>query len=58
MALSVADMIDAVEVAEIAAPDDPELHDYGRKVEASLAHLQRSLDDIDDVDTVVRTLWQ
>jgi hypothetical protein len=56
LALEVADMIDAVEVGEVTAPDALELPGYRRKVEGYLADLQQSLHDIDDVDKVVEGL--
>lgn len=57
MALDVARMIDAVEAAEILAPDDPRLNGYRRKVEDALAGLRQRLDDVGDVDRLVEDLW-
>lgn len=57
MALSVAGMIDAVEVGEVVAPHDDVLPAYRREVEEALGDLRRRLHDIDDVDKVVEGLW-
>jgi hypothetical protein len=54
MALSVADMIDAVEVGEVVAPGDPELPTWRRKVEDALNDLRQSLHSIDDVNKAVQ----
>ena len=52
LALIVARMIDTVEVAEVAAPNDPLLHGYRREVEDRLALLRQNLQAIDAVGKV------
>lgn len=55
-ALAVADMIDAVEVGEVVAPDDRDLPAYRREVEDALGKLRQTLHDIDDANDVVEKL--
>jgi ppGpp synthetase/RelA/SpoT-type nucleotidyltranferase len=57
MALIVGDLIDAVEVGEVVAPDDRELPGFRYEVENALGVLRQRLRDIDDLDQIIKSLW-